>query len=114
LEVKATAKYVRISPRKARQAVDLIRGKMAAEAINTLKFLPNKSARIVGNVVKSAMANAENNLNLDIDNLVISQAYVNQGPTMKRVRPRAMGRAFLIRKRSSHITVAVSDTREGR
>ncbi len=114
MEVKATARYVRISPRKARQAVDLIRGKMATEAVNILKFLPNKSAQIVGNVVKSAMANAENNLNLDADSLMISRAYVDEGPTMKRIRPRAMGRAFLIRKRSSHITVAVSDTKEGR
>ncbi|HXL02171.1 MAG TPA: 50S ribosomal protein L22 [Candidatus Atribacteria bacterium] len=112
MEVKATAKYLRISPRKARQVVDLIRGKSAQEALATLQFIPKKSARMVYKVLKSAVANAENNYNMDVDQLVVSQAFVDQGPTSKRVRPRAMGRGYLIRKRTSHITVAVSEKEE--
>lgn len=112
MEAKAVAKHIRISPRKARQAVDLIRGKGAVNALSILKFLPNKSARIVEKVLKSAMANAENNMNMDTDTLVVSRAFVDPGPTMKRVSPRAMGRAYIIRKRTSHITVAVSDSEE--
>lgn len=114
MEVRATAKYLRISPRKARQTVDLIRGKRAQEALFMLKFIPKKSARLVYKVLKSAIANAENNRNLDVDKLVVSQAFVNPGPTLKRIRPRAMGRAYLIRKRSSHITVVVAEAGEGR
>jgi large subunit ribosomal protein L22 len=114
VEAKATAKYLRISPRKARQAVDLIRGKKAQEALALLKFSPKKSARLVYKVLQSAVANAENNQGLDVDKLVVSQAFVNPGPTLKRIRPRAMGRAYLIRKRSSHITVIVSEAGEGR
>jgi len=112
MEVKATAKYLRISPRKARQVVDLIRGKSAQEALTILQFIPKKSAEMVYKVLKSAVANAENNYNLDVDQLVVSKAFVDQGPTLKRVRPRAMGRGYLIRKRTSHITVAVSEKEE--
>ncbi|HOA98732.1 MAG TPA: 50S ribosomal protein L22 [Candidatus Atribacteria bacterium] len=112
MEVKATAKYLRISPRKARQIVDLIRGKSAQEALTILQFIPKKSAEMVYKVLKSAVANAENNYNLDVDQLVVSKAFVDQGPTLKRVRPRAMGRGYLIRKRTSHITVAVSEKEE--
>ena len=112
MEVKATAKYLRISPRKARQIVDLIRGKSAQEALTILQFIPKKSAEMVYKVLKSAVANAENNYNLDVDQLVVSKAFVDQGPTLKRVRPRAMGRGYLIRKRASHITVAVSEKEE--
>ncbi|HOQ67169.1 MAG TPA: 50S ribosomal protein L22 [Candidatus Atribacteria bacterium] len=112
MEVKATAKYLRISPRKARQVVDLIRGKPAQEALAILQFTPKKSAKMVHKVLQSAIANAENNYNLDVDRLVVSRAFVDQGPTLKRVRPRAMGRANLIRKRTSHITVAVSEKEE--
>ncbi|MGC8778003.1 MAG: 50S ribosomal protein L22 [Candidatus Caldatribacteriaceae bacterium] len=114
MEARATAKYLHISPRKARQAVDLIRGKKAQEALALLRFIPKKSARLVYKVLKSAVANAENNRGLDVDRLVVSQAFVNPGPTLKRIRPRAMGRAYLIRKRSSHITVVVSEAGEGR
>lgn len=112
MEVKATAKYLRISPRKARQIVDLIRGKSAQEALTILQFIPKKSAEMVYKVLKSAVANAENNYNLDVDQLVVSKAFVDQGPTLKRVRPRAKGRGYLIRKRTSHITVAVSEKEE--
>ena len=111
VEARATAKYLHISPRKA---VDLIRGKKAQEALALLRFIPKKSARLVYKVLKSAVANAENNRGLDVDRLVVSQAFVNPGPTLKRIRPRAMGRAYLIRKRSSHITVVVSEAGEGR
>ena len=101
---KATAKTVRTSPRKARLVIDLIRGKSVAEAISILKFTPNKSA-----VMMSAVANAENNFDLDVENLVVSEAFVNEGPTMKRFRPRAKGSASPINKRTSHITVVVSE-----
>jgi len=113
MEVKATAKYIKISPRKARQIIDLIRGKKADEALAMLQFVPKKASRLVYKVLKSAIANAENNLDLNSDQLVVSKAFVDQGPTMKRIRARAMGRAFVIRKRSSHITIAVSDMEEG-
>lgn len=106
---KATAKTVRTSPRKARLVVDLIRGKEIGEAISILKFTPNKSARYIEKVLMSAVANAENNYDLDVENLVVSEAFVNEGPTMKRFRPRAKGSASPINKRTSHITVVVSE-----
>ena len=106
---KATAKTVRTSPRKARLVIDLIRGKSVAEAISILKFTPNKSAGIIEKVMMSAVANAENNFDLDVENLVVSEAFVNEGPTMKRFRPRAKGSASPINKRTSHITVVVTE-----
>ncbi|AQP53856.1 50S ribosomal protein L22 [Vagococcus penaei] len=106
---KATAKTVRTSPRKTRLVVDLIRGKHVGEAISTLKFSPNKAAGIVEKVLMSAIANAENNFDLDVENLVVSEVFVNEGPTMKRFRPRAKGSASPINKRTSHITVVVSE-----
>ena len=106
---KATAKTVRTSPRKARLVIDLIRGKSVAEAIAILKFTPNKAAGIIEKVLMSAIANAENNFDLDVENLVVSEAFVNEGPTMKRFRPRAKGSASPINKRTSHITVVVSE-----
>ena len=109
MEAKAVAKYIRISPRKARQVVDLIRGKSVAEASAILKFTPNKGAELVEKVLKSAVANAEHNYDMNVDELYISQAYVDQGPSLKRFKPRAMGRADGIRKRTSHITVMVSE-----
>lgn len=107
---KATAKTVRTSPRKARLVVDLIRGKSVAEAISILAFMPNKSADIVSKVLMSAIANAENNFDLDVEDLVVSEVFVNEGPTMKRFRPRAKGSASPILKRTSHITVIVSES----
>ena len=109
LSAKATAKTVRVSPRKARLVIDLIRGKNVAEAISVLKFTPNKSAGLIEKVLMSAIANAENNFDLDKENLYVSEAFVNEGPTMKRFRPRAKGSASPINKRTSHITVVVTE-----
>ena len=106
---KATAKTVRVSPRNSRLVIDLIRGKSVAEAIAILKFTPNKAAGIIEKVLMSAVANAENNFDLDVENLVVSEAFVNEGPTMKRFRPRAKGSASPINKRTSHVTVVVSE-----
>ncbi len=109
METKATARFVRIAPRKARQIIDLIRGKAVNDAQIVLKFIPRFSAAVVTKVLNSAIANAENNFQLKRDNLYITEAYVNQGPTMKRYMPRAQGRASLIHKRTSHITVVVAE-----
>ena len=111
----AKARYVRVSPMKARRVVDMIRGLPATEALNVLKFAPQAASEDVYKVVASAMANAEHNARLrDKDRLVVAQAYVDEGPTMKRFRPRAQGRAYRIRKRTSHITVVVeSREKEG-
>lgn len=107
--VSATAKYVRVSPRKARLMVDLIRGKSVKDAKAILALTPRGAAPIVGKVLASAVANAENNQDLLPDELVVARAYVDEGPTLKRFRPRAMGRASRIRKRTSHITVSVEE-----
>jgi large subunit ribosomal protein L22 len=111
----ARARYVRVSPMKARRVVDMIRGLPATEALTVLKFAPQAASEQVYKVVASAMANAEHNARLrDKDRLVVSEAYVDEGPTMKRFRPRAQGRAYRIRKRTSHITVVVeSREKEG-
>ncbi len=108
MEASATARHIRITPRKARQVVDLIRGKRVGDAINILTFTPLHAARIVKKVLDSAVANAEQKKVGDLDSLTIAQAYVNQGVTMKRMRARAMGRGNTIRKRTSHITVVLS------
>lgn len=112
MEARAQARYVRVTPQKARRVVDLIRGMQAAEAQSLLKFAPQAASEPIGKVLDSAIANATNNLNLDPTSLVISQAYIDEGPTMKRFRPRAQGRAYRIRKRTSHITVVV-ESRDG-
>lgn len=109
MEAKAHAKFVRIAPRKVQLVVDLIRGKQVGEAIAILRHTPKSASPVVEKLLNSAIANAENNYSMDVNNLVISQAYVNQGPTMKRFRPRAMGRASRINKRTSHITLVVSE-----
>ncbi|SHH45643.1 50S ribosomal protein L22 [Tepidibacter thalassicus] len=109
MEARAIAKFVRISPRKAGQVVDLVRGKNANEALAILKYTPKAAAPIVAKVIKSAMANAENNYNMDVDKLYVAEIYANQGPTMKRYMPRAMGRATTIRKRTSHIGVVLKE-----
>ena len=100
MEAKAIAKYVRISPRKMRFICDMVRGRSVDEALSILKFTPNKGAKILEKVVKSAAANAENNFDMNRDNLFISEVYSNQGPTLKRWRPRSKGRAFKILKRT--------------
>ena len=106
---KAMARTVRVSPRKTRLVLDLIRGKNVADAIAILKFTPNKAARIVEKTLNSAIANAENNFGLEKANLVVSEKFANEGPTMKRFRPRAKGSASPINKRTTHVTVVVSE-----
>ncbi|OHV49782.1 50S ribosomal protein L22 [Pseudofrankia sp. BMG5.36] len=104
---KATARYVRISPTKARRVIDLVRGRSAQEALDILTFAPQSASTDVYKVVRSAIANAENNHGLDPTTLFVGEAYVDEGPTLKRIRPRAQGRAYRIRKRTSHITIVV-------
>jgi large subunit ribosomal protein L22 len=106
---RATARFVRVAPMKARRVVDLIRYLPTDEALALLQFAPQAASEPVAKVVASAVANAEHNLRLDKDALVVSAAYVDEGPTLKRIRPRAQGRAFRINKRTSHITVEVSE-----
>ena len=107
VRARAIAKYVHMSPTKVRRVVALIKGRPVAEALDILRFTPHAAARPLFKVVASAAANAENNLDLDRDTLVVAAAYADEGPTLKRIRPRAQGRAFRIRKRTSHITVIV-------
>jgi large subunit ribosomal protein L22 len=104
---RATARFVRISPNKARRVVNLVRGLPAKEALTVLQFAPQAASEQVYKVLASAIANAENNERLDPDALLVSEAFVDEGPTMKRFRPRAQGRAYRINKRTSHITIAV-------
>jgi large subunit ribosomal protein L22 len=104
---RAIARYVRVSPMKARRVVNLVRGLPAKEALTVLQFAPQSASEPVYKVLASAIANAENNERLDPDSLLVSEAYVDEGPTLKRFRPRAQGRAFRIRKRTCHITIAV-------
>jgi large subunit ribosomal protein L22 len=104
---RAVARYVRISPMKARRVVNLVRGLPAQEALTVLKFAPQAASQTVYKVLASAIANAENNERLDPDSLLVKAAYVDEGPTLKRYRPRAQGRAYRIRKRTCHITIEV-------
>jgi len=108
-QAKSVARTVRIAPRKARIAIDLIRGKQVGEAIAILRLTQRAASPIIEKVLKSAIANAEHNYEMDVNNLVVSQAFVDEGPTLKRFRPRAQGRASAINKRTSHITVVVSE-----
>ena len=112
-QAKAIARTVRIAPRKVRLVVDLIRGKQVGEAIAILKHTPKAASPVVEKVLKSAIANAEHNYDLDVNNLVISKVFVDEGATLKRFRPRAQGRASAINKRTSHITIVVSEKKEG-
>lgn len=105
----AKATNVRIAPRKARLVMDLIRGKTVDEALAILRFTPKAASPIIEKVLRSAVANAEHNYNMDTAELVVQKAYVNEGPTMKRYIPRAQGRASRINKRTSHITVVVNE-----
>jgi large subunit ribosomal protein L22 len=104
---RAIARHVRMSPTKARRVVNLVRGLPAKEALTVLKFAPQAASEPVYKVLASAIANAENNERLDPDSLLVSEAFVDEGPTLKRFRPRAQGRAYRIRKRTCHITIAV-------
>jgi large subunit ribosomal protein L22 len=112
MEARAVARYVRVSPRKARLMVDLIRGKSVNEARTILRFSPQAAAEIVEKVLNSAVANAERNLHTRSEDLIVGTTYVDEGPTLKRIQPRAMGRAFRINKRTSHITVVVKQREE--
>jgi large subunit ribosomal protein L22 len=103
----ARARYVRVTPMKARRVVELIQGRSAQEALAVLQFAPQAASELVSKVLASAIANAQNNLQLNPDTLVVHRAFVDEGPTLKRFRPRAQGRAYRIRKRTSHITVEV-------
>ena len=113
MEAKAVAKYIRIAPRKVRVVMNLIRGKSIAEAFAILKFTPKAGADVIEKVLKSAVANAENNFDMNVDKLYVSSAYVDQGPTLKRIHPRSRGQAFSIFKRTSHVTVVRKIRRRG-
>jgi len=108
-QAKAVARYIRIPARKVRLVVDLIRGKQVGEAIAILRHTPRSASPVLEKLLNSAVANAEHNYQMDVNKLVITEAYVNEGPTLKRYQPRSQGRAFSIFKRSSHITLVVSE-----
>ena len=108
--VSATSKYIRISPTKVDVIISKIRGKTYKEALQILKYLPQKSGAIVWQTLYSAVSNATNNFDLEKEKLIITEAYVNQGPILKRVRPRAQGRAFSIQKKMSHVTIKVAES----
>ena len=109
MEAKALARYIRISPQKARLIADLVRGQSVETAINTLRFMPKKGARILRQVIESAVANASQNEAIDVDTLYVKKIYIDGGPMLKRITPRAMGRATRILKRTSHITVVLDE-----
>ena len=109
MEAKAIARYIRMSPRKVRLVADLIRGKGSEEALNILSFTKKAAAKIILKLLKSAIANATQKKTIDIDRLFVKKITVDQGPTMKRFQPRALGRATMIRKRTSHITIVLDE-----
>ncbi len=109
MEAKATAKYVRMSSSKIKPVCDLVRGKDVAEALTILKFTPGKGSQIVEKVVESAKANAENNHEMNADDLYVAEIFATQGPTMKRLMPGSQGRASIILKRTSHVTVTLKE-----
>ncbi len=109
MEAKAVSKFIRISPQKARLVGDNIRGKPVEDAVNILNYTPRKAARLIKKVLNSALANAEQNFSLDVDSLYVKQVHIDEGPTLKRIKPRAMGRANRILKRTSHITVILDE-----
>jgi len=111
MEAKAQAKYVRIAPRKARVVMDLIRDKNLMEAFSILRFIPKRASGIIEKVLQSAAANAEHNYEMNKDDLYVYRAYVDEGPTLKRFIPRALGRATRIRKRTSHISIVLDEIR---
>lgn len=112
MEARAEAKYLSLAPKKAQRLVRMIRGRPVDDAQALLRFMPSPAARVVGKVLKSAVANAQNNLELDRATLVVARAYVDAGPSTKRVHTRARGRADLVTRRTSHVTVVVAE-REG-
>jgi large subunit ribosomal protein L22 len=109
MQTKSSVKYVRMSPLKVRRVMDQIRGKKALEAQTMLNFLPHASARVLEKILRSAIANAEHNHKVPAAQLIVKEVYVDQGPTLKRFQPHAQGRAFPIKKRTSHIVIVVGD-----
>lgn len=109
MEAKAVAKHIRITPRKVRIVMDLIRGKNIGEAFAILKHTPKVASEVLEKVLKSAVANAEHNCDMNVDKLYVAAAYVDQGPTLKRIHPRSRGQAFKILKRTSHVTLVVKE-----
>ena len=109
MEAKAITRFVRLSPRKARLVADLVRGKSALEALDILEFTNKKAAKYIEKTLRSAIANAENNNNMDVSKLYIAECYAGSAPTMKRIKPRAQGRAYRILKRNSHITIVLDE-----
>jgi large subunit ribosomal protein L22 len=110
MESKAILKYAKMTPRKARRVVDLIRGKRASDAVVSLRFMPYRGAGLVEKLLRSAMSNAEQkNAHVDIDKLKVKSVFVDHGPMMKRMEPRSMGRANVIKKRSCHITIILAE-----
>jgi large subunit ribosomal protein L22 len=114
IESRAVGRYIRVSPQKARLVIDLIRGKRAADAIQTLRFTKKRAAKDIEKILRSAIANAENKADsagesLDVDELFVSRCYINEGPRWKRIRPAPMGRAFRYQKRTSHIVVELAE-----
>lgn len=109
MEAKAVARYVRVSPFKVQRVTELIRGRPVREAAAMLRYMPSRTAQVVAKVLKSAVANAETNLELDRADLVVARAFVDRGPSAKRLQPRARGRADVITRRSSHVTVIVAE-----
>ena len=112
MEVKAVAKYMHISPRKVRILIDSIKGKTAEKGLDHVRFMPQKAARMLEKVIRSAVANADQNPNVDVDSLIIHNVLVDQGPVLKRFRARARGRGSRIIKRTSHITVILAEKNE--
>ncbi len=109
MEVRAVAKYVRISPTKIRRVAIAIKGKPVEDALNLLGYMPQRSAKILAKVIRSAVANADQKPDIDVDSLSVSNIAVNQGPSLKRFKPRAMGRATRILKRTSHVTIVLAE-----
>ena len=109
LEATATLRFARISARKVKIVADLIRGKNVDEALAIVKFTPKASSELIEKLLKSAIANAENNYGMNRGNLIVSEIYANQGPTLKRIRPAAKGSAVRIRKRTSHVTIKLRE-----
>jgi large subunit ribosomal protein L22 len=109
MEIRAAARFVRISPQKIRLIMGQVRGKKVEEALNELSFAPQRGARLVKKLIDSAVANAQENAGMDVDSLYIAKIYADEGPTLKSWRPRALGRATRIRKRTSHLTVVLDE-----
>ncbi|MBP1709104.1 MAG: rplV [Deltaproteobacteria bacterium] len=110
METQTVARYIRMSPRKVRYIADLVRGKKVGEALDILTFTPRRASHVVSRLLKSGIANAGQNESIDVDTLYIKKIFVDGGPTLRRFRPRPMGRATRIRKRSSHITVVLEES----